>query len=181
MVFNERNERFHVDTLDLYHSRSRRVYLKEAGEETALSENELRSDLGRVLLKLEELQEEQRTKSKIAAKPIEISDAERSEAMEFLNGENLFDQILDGFDVCGIVGERTGKLVGYLTTTSRLLDKPLGLIIQNSFAAGKSALAYSVLSNHLHLILRTRPDVIAVWSDQEVAIGWRHRTDAEVS
>jgi len=35
---------------------------------------------------------------------------------------------------------------------------------------GVDILAYSVLSNHLHLILRTRPDVIAAWSDQEVAI-----------
>ena len=31
-----------------------------------------------------------------------------------------------------LVGERTGKLVGYLAATSRLLDKPLGLIIQSA-------------------------------------------------
>jgi DNA primase len=145
LIFNERNERFHVDTLDLYHSRSRRVYLKESAEETALSENELRSDLGRVLLKLEELQEEQRTQGKTEAKPVELTDAERSEAMELLKSENLLDRILDDFEACGIVGERTGKLAGYLAATSRLLDKPLGLVIQSSSAAGKSALADAVL------------------------------------
>ena len=33
-------------------------------------------------------------------------------------------------------------------------------------------LAYAVLSNHLHVILRNRPDVVGQWSDQEVAIRW---------
>jgi DNA primase len=148
LIFNERNQRFHVDTLDLYHSRSRRVYLKEAAEETALSEHELRSDLGRVLLKLEELQEQQRTRisrNALASGSFELTEAQRSAAMELLQDENLLDRILDDFQACGIVGERTGKLVGYLAATSRLLHKPLGLIIQSSSAAGKSSLADAVL------------------------------------
>ena len=33
-------------------------------------------------------------------------------------------------------------------------------------------LTYAILSNHMHLILRNRPDVVAAWSDQEVAIRW---------
>ena len=33
-------------------------------------------------------------------------------------------------------------------------------------------LTYAILSNHLHLILRNRPDVIAAWSDKEAAIRW---------
>lgn len=37
---------------------------------------------------------------------------------------------------------------------------------------GVDVLSYSILSNHLHLILRNRPDVVATWSDREVAIRW---------
>src|SRR6056297_555616 len=37
---------------------------------------------------------------------------------------------------------------------------------------GIDVLTYAVMSNHLHLILRNRPDVVATWSDQEVAIRW---------
>ena len=37
---------------------------------------------------------------------------------------------------------------------------------------GIDVLTYSVMSNHIHLILRNRPDVVAAWSDQEVAIRW---------
>ena len=33
-------------------------------------------------------------------------------------------------------------------------------------------LSYAVMSNHIHQILRNRPDVVAQWSDAEVAIRW---------
>ncbi len=33
-------------------------------------------------------------------------------------------------------------------------------------------LSYAILSNHLHIILRNRPDVVQQWSDEEVAIRW---------
>ncbi len=32
--------------------------------------------------------------------------------------------------------------------------------------------AYAVLANHYHLILRTRPDMVELWSDEEVARRW---------
>jgi REP element-mobilizing transposase RayT len=37
---------------------------------------------------------------------------------------------------------------------------------------GIDLLCYSILSNHYHLILRTRPDVVATWDDTEVARRW---------
>ena len=50
---------FHVDTLDLYSARQRSGFTKQAAEELGVKEEVLRRDLGRVLLKLEELQDEQ--------------------------------------------------------------------------------------------------------------------------
>ncbi|MBC8353585.1 MAG: DNA primase [Planctomycetes bacterium] len=144
LVFH--NERFHVDTLDLYHSRSRRLYLAEAADEVGAAEATLRSDLGRVLLKLEQLQGEQANKTKQQQPEVKLTDAERSEALELLKDEHLLDHILDDFDTCGIVGERTGKLVGYLAATSRKRQRPLGLVVQSSSAAGKTSLMDAVLS-----------------------------------
>jgi REP element-mobilizing transposase RayT len=52
------------------------------------------------------------------------------------------------------------------------------------FAAcfGIDLLAFSILSNHFHLVLRSRPDVVSSWSDTEVARRWLmicpHRKDA---
>ena len=37
---------------------------------------------------------------------------------------------------------------------------------------GVDVLSYAVMSNHLHLVLRTRPDVVVAWSDEEVAFRW---------
>ncbi|WDQ17188.1 hypothetical protein [Rhodopirellula sp. P2] len=44
----------------------------------------------------------------------------------------------------------------------------------HQFAAefGIDLLGFAILSNHFHLILRTRPDVVASWSDEEVAARW---------
>lgn len=35
-------------------------------------------------------------------------------------------------------------------------------------------LDYAVLDNHLHLVLRNRPDIVRAWSDEEVARRWWH-------
>jgi hypothetical protein len=37
---------------------------------------------------------------------------------------------------------------------------------------GIDVLTYAIMSNHMHLILRNRPDVVATWTDKEVAIRW---------
>jgi hypothetical protein len=37
---------------------------------------------------------------------------------------------------------------------------------------GIDVLTYAIMSNHLHVILRNRPDVVAAWPDEEVAIRW---------
>ncbi|XZE20630.1 transposase [Pirellulaceae bacterium SH449] len=37
---------------------------------------------------------------------------------------------------------------------------------------GIDLLGYSILSNHYHLILRSRPDIVATWDDSEIARRW---------
>jgi hypothetical protein len=37
---------------------------------------------------------------------------------------------------------------------------------------GVDILNYSILSNHMHLVVRTRPDVVQAWTDDEVALRW---------
>jgi hypothetical protein len=49
-------------------------------------------------------------------------------------------------DACGIVGESTNKLAGYLAATSRKLAKPLAIVIQSSSSAGKTSLMDAVLA-----------------------------------
>ena len=37
---------------------------------------------------------------------------------------------------------------------------------------GIDLLCFAILSNHFHLVLRSRPDVVAIWDDHEVARRW---------
>jgi hypothetical protein len=55
-----------------------------------------------------------------------------------LQSPDLLERILADFGRCGVVGEETNKLVGYLAAVSRQLDEPLAVIVQSSTAAGKS-------------------------------------------
>ena len=143
-----RNESaFHVDTLDLYSARQRSGFTKQAAEELGIKEEVLRHDLGRVLLKLEEMQDEQ-IKHALAPKDetVTITDAERAEAMELLRDPRLLERIVEDFARCGVVGEETNKLVSYLGVVSRHLESPLAVIVQSSSAAGKSSLMEAVLA-----------------------------------
>jgi DNA primase catalytic core len=138
---------FHVDTLDIYSSRQRGVFTKQASEELGIKEETVRRDLGQVLLKLEELQDEQ-IKQALAPKEeaVTISEQDRADAMELLRDPRLLDRIVEDFARCGVVGEETNKLVGYLGVVSRHLEAPLAVIVQSSSAAGKSSLMEAVLA-----------------------------------
>jgi DNA primase catalytic core len=138
---------FHVDTLDLYSARQRSVFTKQASEELCLKEEVLRRDLGRVLLKLEELQDEQ-IKQALAPKEeaVTISEGDRADALALLRDPRLLERIVEDFARCGMVGEETNKLVGYLGVVSRHLEAPLAVIVQSSSAAGKSSLMEAVLA-----------------------------------
>ena len=138
---------FHVDTLDLYSARQRSVFTKQAGEELGIKEETVRRDLGQVLLKLEELQDEQ-IRQALAPKEeaVPISEKDRADAMELLRDPRLLDRIVEDFARCGVVGEETNKLVGYLGVVSRHLEAPLAVIVQSSSAAGKSSLMEAVLA-----------------------------------
>jgi len=142
-----RAERFHVDSFDLYNAKARAAFVKQAGIELGEAEDVLKHDLGRVLLKLEEVQTEQ-LKAAMSKddKRARLSEAEQAEALALLKAPDLLDRILADFAACGVVGEETNKLVGYLAAVSRQLDRPLAVIIQSSSAAGKSSLMDAVLA-----------------------------------
>jgi len=140
--------RYHIDTLDLYNAKSRTAYINAAAEETGVKADVIKRDLGRVLMKLEQFQEEQIRKTLEGDKVSEVvlSESEKNAALEFLSSPNLLDKILADFERCGVVGEETNKLVGYLASVSRQLEDPLAVMIQSSSAAGKSSLMEAVLA-----------------------------------
>lgn len=77
---------------------------------------------------------------------IVLTDKDKAAALDLLKQPDLIDRILHDFDACGVVGEETNKLVGYLAATSRKLPQPLAVLIQSSSVAGKSSLMEAVLA-----------------------------------
>ena len=141
-------ERFYVDTLDLYAAKARGSFVVQAAVELVIAEDVVKSDLGKVLLKLESLQEAN-IKRALEPKPVEaaqIDEAGRAAAMELLRAPDLIERILADLEACGIVGEKVNKLVAYLAASSRKLDAPLAVLVQSSSAAGKSSLMDAVLA-----------------------------------
>ena len=144
MVSNENG--MHIDTLDLYQSRPRATFIKQASLELGVNEDVIKADLGKVLLKCETLQEaniKQAQTPKPTANP--LTDKDQQAAIQLLKSKQLLKKIQQDFHHCGIVGESTNTLVGYLASISRKLDNPLAVIIQSTSAAGKSSLMDAVL------------------------------------
>jgi DNA primase catalytic core len=140
-------ERFFVDNLDLYAARFRASFIKQAAEELGMNEDLVKADVGKVLLKLEALQEEHMKKlltPKDSA--VALTPEQEAAALELLKDPQLLERILEDFERCGVVGERINKLTAYIAAVSRKLDDPLAIIIQSSSAAGKSSLMDAVLA-----------------------------------
>jgi DNA primase len=138
--------RFHVDTLD--QAKARTAFVKQAGQELAEAEDTLKADLGRLLRTLEAVQAEHLAEVLAARNPQgrpPMSEAEHAEALSLLRSPDLMQRILRDFEALGVVGEEPNKLTGYLAAVSRLLDRPLALLIQSGSAAGKSSLMDAVL------------------------------------
>ena len=147
-VMVSRDEAFHVDTLDLYNARARVLFTQAAAMELKAPEDELKGELGRVLLKLEQVQDENIQKALAPEAPAhpEMTDGEREAALDLLRDPGLLDRILADFARCGLSGEETNVLTAYLAATSRKLESPLGVVVQSSSAAGKTSLMDAVLA-----------------------------------
>ncbi|OGB26147.1 MAG: DNA primase [Burkholderiales bacterium RIFCSPLOWO2_02_FULL_57_36] len=143
-----RGDSFYVDTLDLYSMKQRQSYITHAAIELQIRDDILKTDLGRVLMRLEQLQQETITNSLQPAAPVAhpISEAERDAALALLRAPNLVERLQADCTACGLIGEDINKLVVYLAAVSRKLDKPLGIVIQSSSAAGKTSLMDTVLA-----------------------------------
>jgi DNA primase len=142
----QRNEAFFIDKLDLYASKQRQIFINQACVELGVSDEVLKKDLGKLLLALEQQQLKKDNDKNVLSPVQSLSHEEREAALELLRDKNLPERILADFNLAGVVGEETNKLVGYLACVSRKLERPLAVVIQSSSAAGKSSLMDAVLA-----------------------------------
>ena len=145
-ILATRDELVHMDTFDLCKAKSRTSFIKATAAELFIDESTIKKDIGQLLLQLEQLREQQIDSATAPTTKIELTAAEKRAAMKFLKDQRLIDRILQDYDACGLVGERTNKLVCYLACVSRRLKQPLAVLIQSGSAAGKTSLMDATLA-----------------------------------
>jgi len=104
--------KLHVETLDLYSPRSRRMFAVRAAQVLGATVEGVESDLSELLIAVDKAQREAaRTAARagiVEEKP-EITAAERAEALALLRAPDLMDRIAHDMDAIGYVGEDTNK------------------------------------------------------------------------
>ncbi|MBI6547186.1 CHC2 zinc finger domain-containing protein [Xenorhabdus lircayensis] len=142
-LIDKHNGALFVDSVDILSARARLAFVRQASQELALPETLIKRELGRVLLVLE-----QRAWMAAETTPAtqSLSADEQHAAEALLKDPQLINRITADLAACGIVGESTNLLAGYLAAVSRKLPKPLAVLIQSSSAAGKSSLMDAVLN-----------------------------------
>jgi DNA primase catalytic core len=139
-------DRFHLDSLDLAKDGERRRFIERAAEETGLHADLLKRDVGRLLLAVEQALIEIARPAEAAPTAVVLTPEERAEALTWLQAPDLIGRLRVAFSSAGIIGEENNVLLVYLACVSRLLDRPLAVIVQSPSAAGKSMLMDSSLA-----------------------------------
>jgi DNA primase catalytic core len=76
--------------------------------------------------------------------PLPMTDAERAEALAFLQNPYMLEETIKDVHALGVVGEEEGALMTWLTMTSRLMGDPFALIYKGESSVGKSFLLNTV-------------------------------------
>ncbi|MCU0293264.1 MAG: CHC2 zinc finger domain-containing protein [Thermoanaerobaculaceae bacterium] len=133
----ERGAGFHVDTIDLYSSRSRAEYARRAEKLAGTTPDAIEADLLALLVEAEKLADE---RSEDEPDVAVMTAEERADALVLLRRPDLLDQIASDIDALGFVGEETNKRLLYLVAVSRKLADPLSAIVLSASGAGKSGI-----------------------------------------
>ncbi len=108
-----------------------------------VEEELVRKDLGRVLLKLEEMQGNRSKGRLIRPSPrcTAHRKEQRAEAMSLLEDPKLLERIVADFARCeASAGKTPTSCSGIWLAAAQHLESPLAIVVQSSSAAGKSSL-----------------------------------------
>jgi len=130
---------FHIDSLDLYNSRSREAFCESCQKYLKAKPSTTAAELSELIKVLEEERIAMRERGTQDTIP-PMSSEEKKEALEALRSKSLLKNIVNDFEAIGFIGEKHNKLLGYVASISRLLPDPLALMILSRSGAGKTSL-----------------------------------------
>ena len=140
-------ERFHLDQLDLARDADRRRFVERAAEETGLTPEILKRDMGKLLLAVELYQREMEKPAEKIPAAVVLTPEERAEALAWSQGPDLLARTEATLGrATGLTGETKPLLVLFLAGVSRLLERPLAVMVLAGSAAGKSTMMDAALA-----------------------------------
>ena len=95
-------EKIHIDILDLYSQRQRKMYQKRVADKFEFKEEDIERDLYRILEEIEKLEAESKKPGEETRPP--MSDEEKAEALEALKNPALTELITQDLERIGCVG-----------------------------------------------------------------------------
>jgi DNA primase catalytic core len=134
---------FHIDTVDFYISRSRRIFISEVARLFRETIEVIEADVNRLIGQVEAYAQKQLAESR--SQVVLVSDTDKAEALKLGRHPDLAGEILRDMEKLGLIGEATNKLIGYLTMTSRKMPDPLALLTLSGSGSGKSHLQDTIL------------------------------------
>ena len=97
--------RFHIDTVDFYLSRHRRVFIGEVARLLRESAEAIEADINRLIGQLEAYAQKQAENT--ATTIVLVSDEDKTEGMKLGRHSDLVSEILRDVESWGLVGEQT--------------------------------------------------------------------------
>jgi hypothetical protein len=135
---------FHIDTVDLYNSRSREFFAEACAKYLKVQQSAVMVELSQLIAALEAERIAMREQGSGAAPVTAMTEEEKKEALEMLKSKDLMKRIVGDFDGLGFIGEKHNKLLGYIAAVSRLQPDPLALLVLSRSGAGKTSLQDTV-------------------------------------
>jgi len=131
----------YVDKIDLILASSRRAYAKACAERFVDDASLFEGNMHTLIEKLEDIRDKKIT-AEVRVK--EVTGEEEAEALKALSNPHILDEFVADMKSTGFVGEEVNLKLGFLMGISRLLDKPLSVIVQSSSGTGKSFLLNAI-------------------------------------
>jgi DNA primase catalytic core len=139
-----REHKMVMDVVDFYVSRSRKGILNQLVTQLEVPKVEAERHLEALLEHTEswvaQRKEQEAGEASERTQAPEISPEDRQTAMRYLQEPGLMERILLDMAELGYIGEENSKLLGYLISVSRKLEKPLSGVVLSQSGAGKSSL-----------------------------------------
>lgn len=136
------DEGLFVDSLDLYQAKLRHQFARSGAIECRVDESIIRRDLNQLVIAIEALPA---TNTDANDAKVTISETAKRDALDWLHGERLIEDLQTDLQQSGLIGEAENGLLAYLACVSRLLVKPIAVLVQSASSAGKSSLMEGVM------------------------------------